>query len=114
MLHRKLLVWLAVYAVLLAAIVAAMFAVRNRALASFDTPQARAEWDEWREAPPNQSDDLPVKRRPPSSQEPPALVLMRDYFNVMLAAAIVFGSLLFAALAIAARGALSGNSLSKQ
>jgi hypothetical protein len=30
---------------------------------------------------------------------------MRDYFGVMLTAAVVFSSLLFAALAIAARGA---------
>ena len=40
------------------------------------------------------------------SDEPPSLVLMRDYFGVMMMAAIVFSSLLFATLAIAARGAL--------
>ncbi len=58
------------------------------------------------QAPPNQRQDLPVRRKAPSSDEPPALVLMRDYFGVMLSGAVLFGSLLFAVLAIALRGVL--------
>jgi hypothetical protein len=100
------LAWLAAYAVVVTAVVLGMLALRRAALATFDTPEARAEWEAWRQAEPNQRDDLPVKRRPPSSPEPPTLVLMRDYFPVMLAAAVVFSSLLFAALSIALWGAL--------
>ena len=65
------------------------------------TPEARAEWNAWRESEPNQRTDLSVSRRPPKSPEPPSLVLMRDHFAVLMSAAIVFSSLLFAALAIA-------------
>lgn len=99
------LLWLAAYVAVIAAIVALMFQLRRVTLQTMGTPEARAEWEAWRKSPPNQRTDLPVKRRPPSSPEPPSLVLMRDYFGVMLSAAVVFGSLLFTAIAIAARGA---------
>jgi hypothetical protein len=99
------LLWLAAYLALIVAVVVAMLQLRRVTVRTLGTPQARAEWEAWRTSPPNQRSDLPVKRRPPASPEPPALVLMRDYFGVMLAAALVFSSLLFAALAIAFRGA---------
>ena len=102
-----LLLFLAGYVVLLVIVVAAMLQVRRTTLATMGTPAAQAEWQAWRESEPNQRDDLPVKRRPPKSTEPPALVLMRDYFPVLMSAAVVFSSLLFAALAIAARGVFS-------
>jgi len=105
-------VWLAIYFVWLTAIILGMFAARRTAFTTFDTPEARAQWDAWREAPPNQPQnrtELPVKRKPPSTAEPPALVLMRDHFTVMLCGAMLFGSLLFAALMLAARGALAGS-----
>jgi hypothetical protein len=102
-----LLLFLAGYAVLLVIVVAAMLQVRRTTLATMGTPEAQAEWQAWRESEPNQRDDLPVKRRPPKSTEPPALVLMRDYFPVLMSAAIVFSSLLYVALAIAARGVFS-------
>jgi hypothetical protein len=104
--RRRTWLWLAAYAAVVAGVVVAMFQLRRLAFENFDTPEARAEWEAWREAPPNQRDDLPVKRRPPTSAEPPTLVLMRDYFGVMLTAAVVFSSLLFAALSIALWGAL--------
>ncbi len=103
-----LLLFLAAYVVLLVVVVAAMVQVRRTTLDTMGTPEAQAEWQAWRESEPNQRDDLPVKRRAPKSTEPPALVLMRDYFPVLMSAAVVFSSLLFAALAIAARGVFSG------
>ena len=106
--RRGLVLFLAAYVVLLVVVVAAMLQIRRTTLATMGTPAAQAEWQAWRESEPNQRDDLPVKRRPPKSTEPPALVLMRDYFPVLMSAAVVFSSLLFAALAIAARGVLSG------
>ena len=48
-----------------------------------------------------------MQRKVPSSTEAPGLVLMRDHFGVMLAAAIVFGSALFAMAMFFIRGALS-------
>ncbi len=104
---KTIAAWLAGYAVVLAAIVVTMFVLRGRILHDFDTPEARAQWQAWREAEPNQPNHGPVKRKPPATAEPPALLLMRDHFAVILSGAIVFGSLLFAALALAAKGALS-------
>lgn len=101
------LLWLVAYACFVLGVVVTMLQVRRVTLTKMATPQAQADWDAWREAPPNVRDDLPVKRRPPSSDEPPSLVLLRDHFAVMMAAAVVFGSLLFATVSLAARGALS-------
>jgi hypothetical protein len=55
------------------------------------------------------SQEGPVKRRVPKSQEPPALRLMRDYFGVSLAATVVFGSLLFVMVMGAVRGAFTAD-----
>jgi hypothetical protein len=104
--HGNLL-WLATYLILVAGVVLGMLQVRRLTLSAMATPAAQAEWNNWREAPPNVRTDLPVKRRRPSSNEPPALVLMRDHFPVMMTAAVVFSSLLFAAIVLAARGALA-------
>ena len=105
--RRGNLLWLAAYLIVVTGLVLVMLSVRRVTLRSLDTPEARAEWNAWRESPPNVRTDLPVRRRAPSSDEPPALVLLRDYFPVMMASAVVFGSLLFAAIMMAARGALS-------
>ncbi|MGD9722268.1 MAG: hypothetical protein AB7O59_11500 [Pirellulales bacterium] len=96
--------WLAAYALMFAAVVWAMFAVRRSVLQEFGTPEAIAQWQAWREAEPNQSKSGPVARRVPSSNEPPTLVLLRDHFGVMLAAAVVFSSLLFGATMVMAYG----------
>lgn len=94
---------------MLTVIVGGMFMARQETLTAMSTPEAQAEWDAWRESEVNQREDLPVKRRPPKSPEPPALVLMRDHFPVLLGAAVVFGSLLYAALVFAVSGALRTN-----
>ena len=98
--------WLAAYAIMLAMVVGGMLQLRSVALETMDTPKAHAQWQEWRESAPNQQADLPVRRRPPTSDEPPTLVLLRDHFGVMLGGAVLFSSLLFAAITIAVRGAL--------
>jgi hypothetical protein len=105
--RKRNLLWLAAYLIVLTGVIVGMLKLRNITLRTMDTPEARAQWQAWRNAPPNQRTDLPVRRRPPSSDEPPALILMRDYFGVMMTAAIVFSSLLFAAISFSARGALS-------
>jgi hypothetical protein len=102
--RRSVLLGGAIYVAFMAGVTVAMLNVREATLATMGTPEAQAEWTAWRESEPNQRKDLPVSRHPPKSAEPPSLVLMRDHFAVLLSAAIVFSSLLFAALAIAARG----------
>jgi hypothetical protein len=55
----------------------------------------------------------PVQRRVPKSAEPPALVLMRDYFGVSMAGAILFSSVLYWVIAWFVSGIVSGNNESR-
>lgn len=102
---REKFLWLTAYVAVIVTIVAALFVIRNRTLASLDNPAARAEWQAWRNEAAKQSATGPVRRRVPRSAEPPALTLMRDYFPVMLGGSLFFGSVLFVLCAWAARGA---------
>ena len=78
-----------IYFAIVAAIVASLLVVRQKALDTMSTPQAQAEWDRWREAAAKETgEDTPVKRSAPSTTQPPLLVLMRDHF-----AAALFGLL---------------------
>lgn len=86
------------YVAFLAGIVVACLYVRRATIETLDTPQAHAEWDQWRAAVPTLNETGPVQRKVPKSAEPPALVLMRDRFGTVIAAGLVFGSLLFGAL----------------
>jgi hypothetical protein len=53
-------------------------------------------WEAWREdVRQQQGQKRPVQRRVPKSAEPPALVLMRDYYRVSLAGAILFATVLY-------------------
>ena len=69
----------------------------------------KKEWDAWRtDAQKMAEESTTVKRRPPKSAEPPALVLMRDYFPACLALAVLLSSVLFGTIMLLARGALQG------
>ena len=103
-------VWLALYVVLVAAIVGGFFYARGRAITVYGTEQAQTQWDTWREDAKSQADGKgPVTRRVPKSAEPPALVLMRDYFGVCLVIALVLSSVLFGTLVFFVRGVLSSS-----
>ncbi len=77
-------------------IVWSVYQVRAGTMESLDTPEARASLGRMAASGSPASTDGPVQHKVPSSPEAPGLVLMRDHFGVMLAAAIVFGSALFA------------------
>jgi hypothetical protein len=101
--------WLAAYLLVVTAVVVVMLQARRVTLRELGTPEAKARWQAWREAEPNRPHTGPVERRPPSADEPPALILLRDHFGVMMAAALGFGSLVFAAIMVAARGAFASS-----
>jgi len=102
--------WLAAYVVVLTLVVGGVSYMRSVAFAVYGTPQAQREWDTWREDVKElEKQPYPVKRRAPKSAEPPALVLMRDYFGVCLVIAIVLSSVLFGTLMVLVRGAMRGN-----
>ncbi len=99
-------IWLLAYVALIAAVIVSLVDARNHTLSQMDTPQVQAEWETWRQAVRDQPESAPVKRRVPKSSEPPLVVLLRDYFGVCLAAAVVFSSLLFGVISFMVRGVL--------
>jgi hypothetical protein len=87
------------YLLSLSVAVGAAYYARQQALQNFSSAEARQEWNDWREAARQQAKAGPIQRRLPKSEEAPSLVLFRDYFGVVLAAAVVFGSALYAIFA---------------
>jgi hypothetical protein len=95
------------YFILMGAVVWSLVAARQWALAELATPESIRQWETWREDVRQQDEQAgPVRRRVPKSAEPPALVLMRDYFAVSLVGAIVFMTLLYWVIAWFVRGIL--------
>jgi hypothetical protein len=100
--------WLAAYLSMLAIVAAGVVRGRSAALAVYGTPQAQTQWDAWRTETKKLAEQPGVvKRREAKSVEPPALVLMRDYFVVCLAGALLLSSILFATFMVFIRGAMS-------
>jgi hypothetical protein len=85
-----------VYALLTLAVGWSLLLARNWALAELATPSSMEQWQEWRDdVRVQQAEPGPVQRRVPKSNEPPALVLMRDYFGVSIIGAVLFTSVLY-------------------
>jgi hypothetical protein len=94
--NRWVLACVVGYVVLVAAVVAGMFGARQAALSQLSSSESLTNWQAWREDVRQQhAGDKGVERRVPKSDEPPALVLMRDRFAVMLIGALVFSSVLY-------------------
>jgi hypothetical protein len=105
-----LITWLTLYAMLLAAVVWSLTTARHWALVELATPQSIGDWQAWRkDVREQQSQHRPVKRRVPKSAEPPALVLMRDYFATSLTGAIIFTTVLYWVIAWFVTGILAGH-----
>ena len=102
---RANLLWLAAYLVVVGAVVWGMLYARDQAIATFGTPQAKREWQEDRDELRERSKTGPVRRRVTNRDEPPALILMRDYFWRSVALSLVLASALFFVFMIALRGA---------
>jgi len=106
------LFWLLAYAAMIVAVAGGMVRMRSMALAVYGTPEAQAEWDAWRKrAQEMEQQPESVKRRVPKSAEPPALVLMRDYFGVCLALTVVLSTVLFGTFMMLVRGAVQSRSV---
>jgi hypothetical protein len=101
------LLWLVLWVALLAAVVAAMFYVRQVVLQSAGA-EAQQNWEEWRESvKEGQGKEGPVQRRVPKSNEPPAIVLLRDHFQVCLVIALALSSVLFGTFVLFVRGVMN-------
>ena len=104
--HR--LFWAVLYLIAMLAVVGGLLVARGRAMQTFGTAEARAQWERWREdvrqLPPQTT---PTQRRVPRSTEPPALVLMRDHFTACLSIAVILSTALFVTTMVVVRGALA-------
>lgn len=109
MLTRATILLLLAYLAVMALVVAGLLVVRQRTLATLDTPEARRQWQRWKEQTAHERRAAdPVSRRPVKSDEPPALILLRDHFATIFAGTVTICSFMFAFLAFAARGAFGG------
>jgi hypothetical protein len=107
---RASLLWLVAYLIIIAVVISGVFYGRRQALAVYGSKEAQAEWDTWRADAKKMADEpSPVKRRAPKSAQPPALVLMRDYFAVCLGLAVVLSTVLFGTFMMLVRGAMSSS-----
>ncbi len=108
---RFSLAWLLAYVTTMALVCAGLAYGRANLLAAYGTEQAQSDWKWWRGnvAIEQNLGGSPVHRRVPKSNEPPALVLMRDHFVACLGLALLLSSVLFATLAFFVRGALGSS-----
>ena len=102
-----LVISLAVYLAGGVGIVIALASARDNAIKSLSTPEEQAHWQKWKAEAAREGG--PVARRPPKSDEPPTLVLLRDYFMVMVAASLVFYTFLFGLAVFLGRGMMRGS-----
>lgn len=104
--------WCVGYVGLVAIVISLMFCARQSAITQLSSPQSISEWQAWRDdVRVKQSQPKMVARRVPNSDEPPELVLMRDYFGVMMLGALLFSSVLYLIMAWFITGIASGNRL---
>ena len=105
-LRPNYIAWLLGYLAVIAAICSGVAALRSRVLQVMGTAEEARRWQNWRENAQDAGDTGGVARRPPKSSEPPALVLMRDHIWVIVAAALVFGTVFYLLVMMLAYGML--------
>ena len=104
--------WLFGYAVWIGALLFMLFQARQYTFDHLTSDEALADWQRVKEDAREESGidkpvEGPVQRKVPKSDEPPQLILLRDYFGMCVAGTILFGTALFVVLMIAFRGALA-------
>lgn len=99
------LCWLAAYLAVMALVVLALVYLRRQIFASYNRPEAIAQWQAWKEEieRTNRAPG-PVSRRPVRGDEPPSLIMMRDRFPAVVAVSLAAATLMFGFLGWALRG----------
>lgn len=107
--------WLAAYLIAMAALVSALVVARNRVVERLSQPEAQQQWQAWRDEAQRRKDSQgPAGGRAVVSEEPPALVLLRDRFPAIVATSLLIGSFMFAFLMFLARGVARQPAISPQ
>ncbi|HVW36495.1 MAG TPA: hypothetical protein VHB99_04290 [Pirellulales bacterium] len=108
-LSAGLLLWLAAYAIVMAALAATLLYARQQVVAQLSSPQALADWQAWKAETERQAKQpVASARRPVRSDEPPALVLLRDHFAPIMAMSLTVASFLFGFMMLVVRGVRRG------
>jgi hypothetical protein len=107
-LRRGVIVGLAVYLAGAVGIVLGVSHARAWAIEVLSTAEEQAHWQKWK-ADASRQDGVtgPVARRPPKSDQPPMLVLLRDHYSVIVIAGLTFYSFLFAFAVFLGRGLIT-------
>lgn len=105
-----LVLWLAAYLATIGSLAAGLVYVRRQVVAQLSSPRALAEWQAWKAQTERQAQrpGLPA-RRAVRSNEPPALVLLRDHFAPIMAMSLTVATFLFGFLAMILRGVSRGS-----
>jgi hypothetical protein len=105
---RRWLPWLLFgYALLVGIIVGAMIWAKH-SVARLSSAESISDWQHWRaDVKGQEAHPGPVARSVPKSAEPPALVLLRDKFAVLMVGALFFSSMLYWIIAWFVLGILS-------
>jgi hypothetical protein len=99
------------YVLFVTAVIVAMLAWRRDVLSEMATPQAQAEWNDWRtKAAEQDGKHSPVQLTVSKSPQPPVLVLMRDYFPACIIGLLAPLTALYAFIAWMACGVLRQSS----
>jgi hypothetical protein len=93
----------ALFVALQIGIIASLLVARQWAISSFGSEEARGQWQQWRTDVANQPQGS-VARQVPKSEEPPALVLLTDYFLTCTAISVVLSTALYFTFVFILRG----------
>lgn len=105
---RRWCLILSLYLLLMNAFVGGMLVARRQVLQNLGSPEAIAQWREWKVATEKSATEPgPVKRRPVKAEEPPTLILFRDQFKTITVSLGIVVSLLYFFGAIVISGTLS-------
>ena len=109
-LSAGLLLWLAAYALVMVALAATLVYARRQVVAQLSSPQALADWQAWKAETERQAKQPGASaRRPVRSDEPPALVLLRDHFAPIMALSLTVATFLFGFTMLVVRGVRSSS-----
>ncbi len=97
------------YLALIVVIVWGLGAFQSWTDAAYASTKAQSDWQDFRDDVAESVDSGgPVSRSVPKSEEPPALVLLRDYYAECLVISLVLSSALYWTFAFFLRGVLCG------
>lgn len=102
---RAVALWLVAYLLTMVAILWGLQYGRAMVIDRLGNPESVAAWRDWAAETRRPADaEHPIERRPVKSDEPPALILMRDHIGSVRAVSLVIGTFLFGFLGFLGHG----------